>query len=271
MNFIPLIQKCLGIRGTHLVKSLFFPNQLQIDKNGRKFTVNSKRDYLFWLRVKKGKWEPETFVIFDKFLSRQNSFIDVGAWLGATVLYGCQLAKHCYAVEPDPIAFEELKKNVELNKDMISRITLANVALSNLSGTMNLYQPEGEWGNSGSSILFDETKASKEVRSTTFQQFITDHSIDDCNFIKMDIEGGEFIVLPTMIDYLKTHKPTLLLELHPMYIKSPPQQLEEMITVFNIYDHIYDENLKEIDLESIFFSMKNKPDKTLRIVLTSLS
>src|SRR6267143_3643123 len=112
MNLMPIVRKFLGDRGTKLAKSLLIPKELQINKNGRHFVVNPEKDYFFWRDLQKGKWEPSTFTIFDKFLNKQHSYIDIGAWWGPTVLYGCQLARHCYAVEPDPIAFQELKNNV---------------------------------------------------------------------------------------------------------------------------------------------------------------
>jgi hypothetical protein len=38
----------------------------------------------------------------------------------------------------------------------------------------------------------------------------------------MDIEGGEYLILPTMREYLRTQRPTLHLSLHPCYLKLRP-------------------------------------------------
>ena len=274
MNLQRLVKKILGVRGVSLAKSLsayMAPERLSICINGKYFIVNPKRNYVFWKLVQMGKWESSTYTVLDKFLDKRHSCIDIGSWVGPTVLYASQLAKHCYAVEPDPAAFSELRNNIQLNKELISKITLSNLALGNSSGTIYLHQTDGEWGSSGSNILFDKTKASIQVKSITIQQFIQTNSITDCNFIKMDIEGGEFIVLPTMLEYLRTIKPTILLELHPMFIDNPVQKLKDMQNVLDIYDHIYDERLEKINLESIMFSFKNNSNKTLRIVLTSVS
>jgi FkbM family methyltransferase len=270
MSIIPIIKKCLGVKGTRFVRSISFHNKLQINKKGIKFTVNSKREYLFWILVKLGLWESETYYIMNKFLNKQHSYLDIGAWIGPTVLYGCQIAKHCYAIEPDHIAFQELTQNVELNKNIQSNITLANFAISDLSGTVRLYQSSGGWGQSTSSILSNEIKSSIDVESKTFQQFIDDYSISDCNFIKMDIEGAEFIVLSTMFNYLKRYRPTLLVEIHPMFVKDPIQKFETLLPVLNIYNHMYDEKFKEINIEYVSFLLKNKPNRTLQILLTDL-
>lgn len=68
----------------------------------------------FWSNI--GNWEPETFNIFDIFLDAQHTYLDIGAWIGPTVLYGSSVAKKCIALEPDPIAYNTLKKNIQLNK-----------------------------------------------------------------------------------------------------------------------------------------------------------
>lgn len=264
-NYVVLgFKKFLGV-GTNIVKSLIFP-RLQINKNNKIFLVNSKGYYSFWKRLSDGKYEQHTFNIFNKFLDMQHTYIDIGAWIGPTVLYGSQLAKHCYAIEPDLVAFQELKNNVEINKHLISKITISNLAISDSSGTIKLYK-NYKWGNSESSIISRKKQSSIDVKTTTFQQFIQEYHVTDCNFIKMDIEGGEFVVLPTMFDYLKTNKPTLLLEIHPMFFDNPIQKLDGIRNVLNIYDHVYSEELKEIDIDDIF---KMETDKIFRLILTPL-
>ena len=88
--------------------------KIKIEKNDKTFFVDSSNNTSFWAQLQVGVWEPETFKIFDIFLDKNHSYIDLGAWIGPTVLYGCQNAKFCYAVEPDPVAFKNLKNNIDL-------------------------------------------------------------------------------------------------------------------------------------------------------------
>lgn len=46
-----------------------------------------------------------------KYCNKENTYIDIGAWIGPTVLYGACVSKHVYAIEPDPAAVSQLKKN----------------------------------------------------------------------------------------------------------------------------------------------------------------
>ena len=97
--------------------------KIKIEKNGKTFFVNSSNNASFWASMQVGVWEPETFKIFDIFLDKNHSYVDLGAWIGPTVLYGCQNAKFCYAIEPDPVALKQLKNNEDLNPNLISRIS----------------------------------------------------------------------------------------------------------------------------------------------------
>jgi trigger factor len=66
----------------------------------------------FWDDVMAGWWEPETYDLLDRFLSPEESYLDLGAWIGATVLYAAGTARRVYAVDADPVALEEFNANV---------------------------------------------------------------------------------------------------------------------------------------------------------------
>ena len=166
----------------HFVNS-FTPYKL--DVNGKKFSVKYT---FFWENVKNGKWEPDTFKVFDKFLDKKHSFIDMGAWIGPTTLYGAHSAKHCYSIEPDPVAFGNLKKNVSLNPTLAEKINIFDCCITDKTGPVKFGNPE-ELGNSGSSMLIADSKRSISVSGITLEEFIEKNKIDDCNFIKIDIEG----------------------------------------------------------------------------------
>ena len=258
--------KFLPMPLVNMIYSKFKP-QIKIEKNGKFFYVNSLPYPMFWERLQNKRWEPNTFKIFDTFLDSSHSYIDIGAWIGPTVLYGCQIAKHCYAIEPDPLAFEQLKKNINLNSELKSSVSLSEQCISDSCGITYLNPKQGsKGGNSESSLVFKKSVNSWKVQTITLQQYILDHSIDDYNFIKMDIEGGEFIILPSLLDFLKQKKPTLHLSLHSPLISEVKKKMKKIYEVVNIYDYMYDNNLREIKKESIL----NEDDfnKFIEVVVT---
>ena len=234
--------------------------KIKIEKNGKTFFVNSSNNASFWASMQVGVWEPETFKIFDIFLDKNHSYVDLGAWIGPTVLYGCQNAKFCYAIEPDPVALKQLKNNVDLNPNLISRISFSNSCVMDSSGITYL-TTKGEFGDSCSSTTFKKSSKSIKVPSTTLQQFFLDNSIADCNFIKIDIEGEEFSVLPNMSKLLEEEKPTLHISLHPGLMENPKESMRQIYDVICKYDFLYDNKLQEMEQDYILdvndFSVHN--------------
>lgn len=238
-----------------------------------KVTINGKNFFVkydpFWDTVANNQWEPNTFQIFDRFIDEDHSFIDIGAWIGPTTLYGCQLSKYCYSFEPDSIAFNELKKNVSLNPHLKQKIKLYDYCISDSCGKIR-FGSRTTFGDTMSSILFNDSKKSLFVKTITLQKFIQQNKISDCNFIKMDIEGGETIVLPHIKNYLAIEKPTIHLSLHPHLFKDLENDSKLLIKTLEIYKNIFNNQgqlLTINKLNSNFLLKRRKCD----IVVTDMN
>jgi FkbM family methyltransferase len=192
---------------------------VEVSKNNIKFKVISNPMTIgVWDRINQNDWENETFKIFDRFLKPQNSYIDIGAWIGPTALYGAYKAKHVYAVEPDPVAFKELITNLGLNRSIAPKVTCINAAIAKQSGEIKLYMRD-QLGISTSSLIPTISKKYCQVRSKTIYGLIRSYNIKNVNFIKMDIEGGEYSLIPSIHKYLRAQKPTLYISLHSGFLK----------------------------------------------------
>lgn len=223
----------------------------RVVRNGRHWLVNNKETW-FWDRVENGDWEPHTFSVFDRFLNPEHSYIDVGAWIGPTVLYGAHLARHCYAMEPDPVAFSRLRENVLLNESLQPRITLSPQCLSATCGPVSLgNKTSTAGGDSMSSLLFAGDAVNWEVSGITLERFLLDQTIRDCSFIKMDIEGGEFEVLPAIAGCLTERRPTLYLSLHPELVPDAEQRVTALYDAIAFYRHVYTPALREVGPEVV--------------------
>jgi FkbM family methyltransferase len=190
---------------------------LEIRHHGKSFHVIPGRNGPFWEKVSDGRWEPQTYVILQRFVDKNLSYIDIGSWIGPTLLYGSQLAKSAYGIEPDPIAYAELAANVATNEPATGNVRLFNGCITRQSGRV-AFGSRGAGGDSTSSLLFSRGETRWEVEGLSFADFIERNQISDCGFIKMDIEGGEYGVVPTMVGYLEEHRPTLYLSLHPRFL-----------------------------------------------------
>lgn len=204
--------------------------------------------------VRNHLWEPNTFDIFEAFLDQEHSYIDIGAWIGITSLYGCQLAKHCYAIEPDPIAFSYLKDNIALNCNLKSKITPFDYCIYHENGIVTLgNQTDLIGGDNQSSICFPNAPLTWQVPAITLEKFFDDNDIKDCNFIKMDIEGAEATVIPTMQKIIQKFNPTLFSAVHPYkFGDNFEQSIQGIVQILKNYNHIFTAHGLEISTDVLF-------------------
>ena len=89
---------------------------IKISKNDTYFSVTGDYSINWFLNnINNGNWEEETFKIFDLYKNPNKIYLDIGAWIGPTVLYNAQKFKNIYCFEPDPVAYENLKNNITIN------------------------------------------------------------------------------------------------------------------------------------------------------------
>lgn len=202
----------------------------------------------FWNHVVNNIWEPHTFEVLNRFLSKDHSYVDVGAWVGPTVLFGSQLSKHCYAFEPDPHAFDALQTNLKLNPN-ITNVDAYPMAVGSANGMVS-FGTNSKKGDSMSSLLFKNNE-SWQVESITLRDSFAKFNIQDCNFIKMDIEGGESVVLPASKEFLQEIQPTLYLALHTAWITDKVAFLASVKDTLSFYKNVYTSDGKKISLDSL--------------------
>lgn len=216
---------------------------ISVSKRKTKFDVIvNLRNNEVWNLINNNSWEEYTFNILDRFLNKKHNYLDIGAWVGPTVLYGAHLAKHVYAIEPDPIAFQELNKNLTLNPSISSNITSINAALAEKTGTTNLYI-RSEYGDSTPSLIPTISDNSCTVDCITIHELINKYNIKDLSLIKIDIEGSEYSLIPSMKKFLELEKTTLYLSLHPPFLR---ENLRRQYTCTNELEYNYNKINKNL-------------------------
>ena len=70
--------------------------------NGHEFNV-TRDDDAFWDRLEQGHWEPETLAVFDHYIGPETLHVDIGSWIGPTLLYAAERARLAIGFEPDPV------------------------------------------------------------------------------------------------------------------------------------------------------------------------
>lgn len=218
---------------------------------------------------KRWQWESTTFKILSHYADPNSIYIDIGAWIGPTVLYAAPQYGKVYCFEPDPTALKKLKANLKVNH--FKNVELIEKGLSNKNGTAKL-GGNGPLGNSESTLLVNDedfieqggekprhkSKDSKQNRDYRNSEIVTintitpdtfikeyDINVNQISLIKIDIEGGEKIVVPAMKQFLNSIKPTLYISLHWVFIKE--KDIKNILNIlFNIYHYCYKTDLKTL-------------------------
>jgi FkbM family methyltransferase len=169
--------------------------------------------------------EPETLVetfglqLHEKLEAKKGAtMLDAGAYFGDTALYFANMGFKVYSIEPNPINYAALVKNLSLNPSLAKHITAHQVAVGK-EGTLDFIHHGFEGGGSSYTTRFgDKVK----VKSRTFTQILEDFGLKSIDFMKMDCKGAEFYL--TIEELNKINK-----ELKIEYTSIRPNDVDELI------------------------------------------
>jgi FkbM family methyltransferase len=224
----------------------------------KEFKFDVHGDEIFWLGVE--SWEPETFEIVKRYADQSKSFIDIGAWNGVVSLYASHLFNNVVAIEPDVIAFDKLARNIQFNSCL--NVTCRNVAISNSNGSSILNLSNA--GDSMSSLVPRDTQwfptvDFQGVETKKFETIIKGSTVE-IGLIKMDIEGGELLVIPDMLEYLEAQKPPIYISFHPFWFpeNSKETKIEYFASMlFGIYPVVRDGQLNIVSKAEFIEGMQS--------------
>lgn len=180
-------------------------------------------DKSFWDGVDAGRWENETLRALASVLGPGKRYCDIGAWIGPTVLAAHRRGAEIFCFEPDPLAYERLLGNLRLNGALDVRSF--QVALGAEDGVREMGAMVGSLGKSATSLLGAGAQHTVRVTGMTWDTACRVFSLPRFDMIKMDVEGGEVELLPGMLDYLREHKPVLLLSTHWSFLTEEKRKI----------------------------------------------
>ena len=195
---------------------------------GHLFNYNTDEGFWEGLARETDKWEPEMFDILDKYLGKDKTLLDIGAWNGICSLYAAKLGATAFAIEPDKDAFYNLRENIDINDSR--RVYTNKFAIADYDGGTLLYNHE-KFGNSMSSIVRRDGEC-HTVQCFTLMNFDTMYGAK-FDLIKMDIEGAELLVIPASMEYFKKNVCPLYLSVHPYYYPDADKDTEMLMNTLS--------------------------------------
>jgi FkbM family methyltransferase len=236
-----------SLRGAFFRALGFYPTRVM----GLKF----KRDpyhVQFWRKVSRGRWKPDTYEVLSKFLNRNSVYYDIGAWIGPTVIFAANRCKRVVCFEPDPVAFQYLLWNINLNE--LHNVLPINAALADRNALMRMASFDKRLGDSMTSLLKTcSTEGATDVMALTWKEWIGICNGEPPDFLKIDIEGGEFALLPTLKEYLSAHKPIVYLSTHAPFLTAKERigQMAKIIEAMEGYDLCLREDLEPVAVSDL--------------------
>lgn len=187
----------------------------------------------FWRKAGAGDWEPETFDVLRAHLDPERDYLDIGAWIGPTVLFGARRARHIWCFEPDAEAYRHLAWNIALND--LRNVSAFAAALAQGVGVARMASFGGEAGDSMTSLLNAHGAGGSDVLTIGWEDFAAAVDLSAVSLVKIDIEGAEFDVLPSLLPWLRAQKPALYLSTHAPFL-DPETRAARMKTLAQSLD-----------------------------------
>lgn len=179
-----------------------------VDVAGVKFRVHTDAPghLEFWQKMNSGEWESGTLSVLREHLTRNTKFLDIGAWIGPTGLTAAAIGARVVVFEPDPVAYKHLLANIALNPELAGQIEVHNAAAWISDGQRRLGSGRFGFGDSMSSFA-TESENGVIVQTVDVAKLHGD-------FVKIDVEGAEYDIIPRAASTLLKNRPPLLLATH---------------------------------------------------------
>ena len=169
-----------------------------------------------------------------KHIKNGDTVVDAGAFIGDhTIAYSNAVGKHglVLAYEPNPIAFQCLKHNVE-NMPTWYNVIYHNNALGDEPGRIPL---SGNNGNAGGCYIGDHMKVA-DVPMLPLDRHLGETHV---NFIKIDVEGYELKVLKGAEKTISRCRPKMVIEINSAALARQSTNPGAVLTWLENHDYTY--------------------------------
>jgi FkbM family methyltransferase len=218
-----------------------------------------------------------------RFLKSGDTFLDIGAHVGTYTILASKLVGDngkVYAFEPTPRTFDTLKKNSLVREN----IHVYNNAILNEEKEIEFfdYGPRFSAFNTfkkreDENISFRDHVQKISVKTIALDKFCKEKNINP-NFIKIDAEGAEYLILNAMEEILKEIKPVISIEVSntPELKENSSRSIENLyskgyVGYISTPDGFLNRHIegREYAYENIIFVHETKLDEVKKLIVTT--
>ena len=168
-------------------------------------------------------WILDEYNIHKLQIQENDTVIDIGAHIGLFSICASQ-----FCTKGRILSFEPIKKNYDLllyniGLNEIKNAKLFPKAVSDKLGMVKVFLSL----DSAAHSLFIKGKEYVEVESTSLKEILDSNEIKNCNLLKLDCEGSEYIILNSLTDEYFDRIQKIVMEYH--LANEKPELINDLI------------------------------------------
>jgi len=198
-------------------------------------------------------YERQTRSALSKLVSPGSLVLDIGANIGAHTLHLAQLvgpSGRVLAFEPTEFAFRKLRRNLDLNPSLASRVELFHCFLTANDGVSVPNDIYSSWPlvveeGLHAKHLGREMKTDK-AQARSLDSILAGHADRKVQLVKLDVDGFECDVLRGASSLLRDTRPIFVMELAPYLLEERGASLDQLLSCFIPNGYVfYDERTQQ--------------------------
>jgi FkbM family methyltransferase len=186
-----------------------------------------------------GMFEWTTSVALARLTEPSSLVLDIGANIGAHTLHLASLvgpSGRVMAFEPTDFAFQKLRRNLDLNPQLASRVETFQCFLTADDETRVPDAIYSSWPLTPESGLHPKhlgrEMQTDAARAWSLDKVLAEHAGHRVQLVKLDVDGFECDVLRGATAMLRDHRPVFVMELAPYSLEERGSSLEELLSYF---------------------------------------
>ena len=227
-----------------------------IKVNNKEYKVIS---HWFWKQFNQSGWEQQTYNVFERYIDKDTTYIDIGAYLGITLFYAAQFTeKLLFGVEANPLSYEMLYENVKC----LDTVKLSNICITDKDNVIVGFGGKDNKENTSSASSIRGN--CWQVKSKNLLSYLVQNNLLNCEklFIKIDIEGAEELILNDLAVLRYLRDITVYLSIHPPFMKDKKTFCRDLLNFCYDFNNVLDSDMNELlkeDLEEMIMSDEECP------------
>ena len=202
---------------------------MEINNHGLIFYPVNNNSSVIKAMLSNRKWEKKIVNIFNENITKEDTVIDVGSYIGTHMIEMSKLAKKVFSFEPVPLISACVEKTIKAMN--ITNVIHKNVGCGSDNGSDFIHTNYN--GDSSLSNIRDHMFSQKFACEIVKLDDVINEPI---KLMKIDVEGSEWEVLAGAIGIIEEYKPIIILE--TFKTKRNLKLLDEFAEGFD-YDYEY--------------------------------